>query len=129
MTTLVPVDPRQKALAWLRPILSTILPGWTAGATIAPGTTPANFILVKTVGGVQVESIADQATIAFQLWGPNGISDDYDRTRAGRIVTAQAQRGLGARRVSGVIQLPDPTDSTRSISQVTVTALLRGVDE
>ena len=127
--TVVPADPRTVVLAWLRPLLPTILPGWTAGAKIAPGVTPSKFVLVKVLGGRQESPISDQTTVAFQLWGDNGISDDHARTSAGRIVTAHAQRGLNARRTSGVVPLPDPTDPARQISQVTITAILRGEDQ
>ena len=101
----------------------------TAGAKIAPGVTPSKFVLVKVLGGRQESPISDQTTVAFQLWGDNGISDDHARTSAGRIVTAHAQRGLNARRTSGVVPLPDPTDPARQISQVTITATLRGEDQ
>ena len=119
-----PADDRKVILDWLRPLLSTILPGWTAGTRIAAGVTPTNFILIKQIGSNEVQIPADRFTIAFQFFGRNGVTDDYDRTRAARIVTAQARR-LGARR-QGIIPLPDPTDPARSITQATVTVLLRG---
>lgn len=125
MTIVLPADDRKTVLDWLRPILSTILPGWTAGTSITPGVTPARFVLVKQIGGVQRQPIADAFTVAFQLFGPNGVTDDFDRTRAARVVTAHARRDLGARRI-GIIPLPDPTDPARSITQATVTVLLRG---
>lgn len=119
-----PADDRKVILDWIRPILGSILPGWTAGTRIATGVTPTNFILIKQIGSNEVEIPLDEFTIAFQFFGPNGVTDDYDRTRAARIVTAQARR-LGARR-RGIIPLPDPTDPARSITQATVTVLLRG---
>lgn len=119
-----PADDRKFFLDWLRPLLPSILPGWSAGVTIAPGTTPAKFILVKQIGSVEVEIPVDSFTTVLQFFGPNGVTDDYDRTRAARIVLAQARR-LGARR-QGIIPLPDPTDPARSITQATVTVLLRG---
>lgn len=129
MTVVVPVDPREVTLNWLRPLLSTILPGWTAGARIAAGVTPSRFILVKMLGGPQDSPISDRVTLALQFWGDNGVTDDHDRTRAARIVSAHAQRGINARRASNPVPLPDPTDPARSITQVTITALLRGEDQ
>lgn len=133
MTIPVPVDPREVVLDWLRPILGAILPGadppWTAGAKIKPGVTPVNFVLVKAIAGSQTSPISDQVTIAFQLWGANGLPSDHERTRAARIISAHARRDLGGRRASTVIDLPDPADNTRTISQITITALLTGVDQ
>jgi len=120
----LPADDRKVILDWLRPILGTVLPGWTAGTRISPNVTPTNFILIKQIGSLEREISLDEFTIAFQFFGPNGVTDDYDRTRAARIVLAQARR-LGARR-RGTIPLPDPTDPARSITQATVTVLLRG---
>jgi len=79
---------------------------------------------------VQRNHLADEFTILFQLFGDNGITDDAERTRAARIVSAHAHRGLNARRNSGPISLPDPTDETRvrTITQLTMTAYLRGTD-
>jgi hypothetical protein len=120
----LPADDRKIILDWLRPILPAVLPGWTAGTRIAPGVTPAKFVLVKQIGSAEVQIPVDSFTIAFQFFGPDGVTDDYDRNRAARIVLAQARR-LGARR-QGIVALPDPTDPSRSITQATVTVLLRG---
>lgn len=125
MNAVWPADDRKVVLDWLRPLLPSILPGWTAGVSIQPGVTPAKFILVKQIGGTERNVIADDFTVALQFFGPNGVTDDYDRTRAARIATAHARRDLGARR-RGIIPLPDPTDPARSITQATVTVLLRG---
>lgn len=127
MTVVVPVDPREVVLAWLRPLLPAILPGWSAGTRLAG--TPTRFILIKVLGGSQTSGLSDRVNLAFQIWGDNGVTDDHDRTRAARIVTAHAQRGINARRASGAVPLPDPTDPARSITQITVTALMRGEDE
>ena len=128
-TTPVPVDPVKVTLDWLRPILPTILPGWTAGARIAPNVTPSKFVLVKSLSGAQRNKVADQQTVAFQCWGDDGITDSYDRARACRIITAHAFRGLGMRRSSNPVPLPDPTNPERYITQITATALLRGEDQ
>lgn len=125
MTVVVPVDDRKALLDWLRPLLPSILPGWTAGTTVPAGVTPTRFVLVKQIGDLERNTITDAFTTALQFFGTNGVTDDYDRTRAARIVTAHARRDLGARR-QGIIPLPDPTDPARSITQATVTVLLRG---
>jgi hypothetical protein len=124
----IPVDPRQVLLAWLQPLLPSILPGWRADSEMVPGITPSKFILVKVLGGDQVSNIADRVVVVFQCWGDNGITDDAMRSRAARIISAHAHRGVNARRASAVVTLPDPTDRIRSISQITMTALLRGED-
>lgn len=126
MTVTVPADPREAVLAWLRPIIGTILPGWTCGARLPD--TPAKFILVKVLGGGQNSPISDQYNVVFQAWGSDGINDDHERTRALRVVTAHAQRGINARRTSAPVPLPDPANPERSITQATITAILRGVD-
>lgn len=123
---MTPADPREVVLGWLRPLLPTILPGWSAGAQLPEQ--HQNFVLVKVLGGQQDSPISDQVTVAFQLWGANGLNDDHERTRAARIVTAHAQRGINARRSSAAISLPDPADPARSITQITITARLRGAD-
>lgn len=128
MTVVIPADPRSVFVAWLRPLLPTILPGWTAGARIKSGITPSQFVLVDVVGGDEVHPVADNVLVRFQVWGPTGTDDDYERTRAARVVAAHARRDLLARRISGFVPLPDPTDPARTITQVTVTALIRGED-
>ena len=107
-------------------MLPTILPGWSAGARLP--SSPQNFILVKVLGGAQDSPISDQVSMAFQLWGTDGLTDDHERVRAARIVTAHAQRGINARRSSAAISLPDPANPERSITQITITARFRGVD-
>lgn len=123
----VPVDPREVFLDWVRPLLPTILDGWTVGARIPDD--PAHFILVKVLGGRQVTVISDEVTLALQLWGSNGLNDDHERVRAARILTAHAQRGLNARRSSAAISLPDPANPERNITQITITARFRGEDQ
>jgi hypothetical protein len=130
----IPVDPRQVLLDWLEPLLPTVLPGWRCGwrqdQGFIQGITPGRFIALDVLADIQRSHVLDLYTILFQLWGDNGITDDAERTRAARIVSAHAHRGLNARRNSGPINLPDPfdKDGVRSITQITMTALLRGVD-
>lgn len=125
MTVVWPADDRKRVLDWLRPLLPTILPGWTAGTQITAGVTPSKFVLVRQIGSVDRQRVTDDFTVALQFFGSNGINDDHERTRAARIVTAHARRDLGARR-RGIVPLPDPTDPSRSITQATISVLLRG---
>lgn len=127
--TVVPADPREKFLAWLRPLLPTILPDveWTAGTSLPAD--PAHFVQVVVLGGGQDSPISDQVTLALKLWGSNGLNDDHERVRAARVVTAHAQRGVNARRTSAAITLPDPANPERSITQITITARFRGEDQ
>lgn len=124
--TVVATDPREATLAWLRPILPTILPGWTAGARVPAN--PSNFVLIKILGGEPDSPISDQVSLAFQFWGTDGLTDDHARTRAARIVGAHARRGINGR-PSVPIPLPDPANPERYITQTTITARFRGVDE
>src|SRR5215218_5940895 len=128
-TVVLPADPRETLLSWLNPILPAILSGWRCGWRQDHGfiqnITPGRFIALDVLSDVQRSHVHDEFAILIQVWGDNGISDDKMRTRAARIVSAHAHRGLNARRNSGPINLPDPFDEsgTRYITQVTMTAL------
>jgi hypothetical protein len=115
--------------------LPAILPGWRCGWRQDQGfidkIPPGKFIALDVLSDTQMSHVHDQYVIVAQIWGDNGISDDKMRTRAARIVSAHLVRGLNARRNSLIPSLPDPFDDTRTryITQVTMTALLRGEDQ
>jgi len=134
-TVVLPADPREILLSFLQPILPAVLPGWRCGWRQDQGfitnVTPGKFIGLDVLADIQRSHVHDEFSILIQIWGDNGISDDKMRTRAARTVSAHAHRALNARRNSGPISLPDPFDTsgTRYITQVTMTALLKGEDQ
>lgn len=140
-SVVLPVDPREVLLSVLQPRLPAILPGWRCGWRQDQGfinnVTPGKFIGLDVLADIQRSHVHDEFSFAVTVWGDNGISDDKMRTRAARIVSAHFHQAINARRNSGPINLPDPFDpldtrsalTTRYITQVTMTALLKGEDQ
>jgi hypothetical protein len=134
-TVVLPADPREIMLNLLQPLLPAILPGWRCGWRQDHGfidkIPPGKFIALDVLSDTQLSHVHDQFVLVAQVWGDNGITDDRMRTRAARIVSAHIARALPARRDSFVPSLPDPFDQTgtRYITQVTMTALLKGEDQ
>jgi len=134
-TVVLPADPREVISAILKLRLPAILPGWRCGWRQDQGfiqnISPGRFIGLEILGGAQLSHVHDRFEFSAQVWGDNGITDDGMRYQAAQRVAAHLHQAINARRISEPIVLPDPFDesATRSITQVTMTALLKGEDQ
>lgn len=125
----VGVDPVEQALAYIRTtFIPTKAATWTAGHDIPAN--PSKFIRVEWVGGDTVQTIAGRERLRVQVFGESDNPDDYARMAVARSLVAYLRRDFyNARRTAGPIDLPDPADPERQISQFTIEALLPGVQE
>jgi hypothetical protein len=101
--------------------------GWSVGTTIKPGTTPANAIRVRTVGGVEEQRVADRPRLDVRLWGDGSYLTEGTVKRNARAVLARLRRDFRAIVVADPVALPDPVDPTRTHVMFTVELLTRGV--
>ncbi len=123
-----PVDPIVVVLEHLRDVVfPSKFPDWTADFE-AP-TNPTEFVRVEWVGGDQVQRIAGRERLRLQVWGSTDDSDDHERMRVARSLIAHLWRDLSAERTAGPINLPDPADPERQITQFTIQLLLPGEQE
>lgn len=102
------------------------LSGWSVGTTIKPGTTPANAIRVRTVGGVEEQRVADRPRLDVRLWGDGSYLTEGAVKRNARALMARIRRDFRATVVLDPIALPDPADTTKTHVMFTVELLTRG---
>lgn len=127
MATVIPVDALEYVDRIIAAAITSVsnLSGFGRGTRIPAGKTPARFIRYELVGGQDVHRVGDRAEIRVQVWldGP-----DRERNRVAGILLAHLRSKMG-RKTSGPVNLPDPADVTKSLTQFTVSVLLIGKQE
>lgn len=131
MPAIEQVDAEKLLTDWLFALVSgTEVPGvsgWSVGTTIKPGTTPANAIRVRLVGGVEEQRVADRPRLDVRLWSDGSYTTEGAVKRNARALMARIRRDFRATVVLDPIALPDPADSTKTHVMFTVELLTRGV--
>ena len=124
------VDAEKLLTDWLFTLVSgTDVPGvsgWSVGTTIKPGTTPANAIRVRVVGGVEEQRVADRPRVDVRLWGDGSYMTEGAVKRNARALMARIRRDFRATVFLDPIALPDPADTTKTHVMFTVELLTRG---
>lgn len=130
MPAIVQADAEKLLTDWLYALCATSevaeVQGWSVGTTIKPGTTPANAIRVRTIGGAEEQRVADRPRLDVRLWGDGSYLTEGDVKRAARKVLARIRRDFRATVIADPIPLPDPADPTRTHVLFTVELLTRG---
>jgi hypothetical protein len=140
-------DAELVAVTWLRARLAERSEPYAAGVGVStklpPATSPAKHVRLRRVGGVELHEVADSPRVQAQVWYSTGaVADEKSRNDLAQLVWALL-RGIRGQDVtvpgwpvpvvcyrvatfSGPIPVPDPADSTRTISQLTVEIGMRG---
>ncbi|MCG5460847.1 hypothetical protein MED01_004273 [Micromonospora sp. MED01] len=140
-------DAELVAVTWLRARLAErsepYASGVTVGTKLAPGSTPSKYIRLRRLGGVQLHEVADSPRLQAQVWfQPGAVTDEKNRQDLAQLVWALL-RGIRGQDVTvpgwprpvtcyrvatfaGPTPVPDPADSTRTITQLTVEIGMRG---
>jgi hypothetical protein len=131
MPAIEQVDAEKLLTDWLFTLVSGSevpgISGWSVGTTIKPGTTPANAIRVRTIGGVEEQRVADRPRLDVRFWADGSYVTEGALKRNARAVMARIRRDFRATVVLDPIALPDPADSTKTHVMFTVELLTRGV--
>ncbi|MEV1331125.1 hypothetical protein AB0J20_16285 [Micromonospora costi] len=140
-------DAELVALTWLRAALADrsepYAAGVTVGTTFPPGQTPGRYVRLRRLGGVELHQVADNPRLQAQVWYSTGSpGDEMDRQALAQLVWALL-RGIQGQDVTvlgwprpvtcyrvatfaGPTPVPDPADSSRLITQLTVEVGMRG---
>ncbi|MGW3888889.1 hypothetical protein ACWD69_09380 [Micromonospora chokoriensis] len=140
-------DAELVAVTWLRARLAErsepYASGVTVGTKVTPGTTPGKFVRIRRLGGVELHMVADSPRLQAQVWFQAGAAtDEKNRQDLAQLVRALLRgirgqdvtvpgwpRPVTCYRVStfaGPTPVPDPADSGRTITQLTVEIGMRG---
>ena len=96
MPAIEQVDAEKLLTDWLFALVSgTEVPGvsgWSVGTTIKPGTTPANAIRVRLVGGVEEQRVADRPRLDVRLWSDGSYTTEGAVKRNARALMARIRR-------------------------------------
>lgn len=141
-------DAELVAVTWLRARLTErsepYATGVTVGTKVPPGTTPGRYLRVRRLGGAEMSQVADAPRLQVQVWYLTGsTADEMNRQRLAQLVWAllRGMRGqtvtvagwptpvtcYGVTTVGGPANLPDPADTARVITQLTVEVGMRGI--
>jgi hypothetical protein len=130
MPTVEQVDAEKLLTDWLFTLVSGTdvsgVSGWSVGTTIKPGTTPANAIRVRAVGGVEEQRVADRPRLDVRLWGDGSYLTEGALKRNARAILARLRRDFRCVVALDPIALPDPADSTKTHVMFTIELLTRG---
>jgi len=140
-------DAELVAVTWLRARLAERTEPYAAGVTVGtrlvPGVSPTRYVRLRRLGGVELHMVADSPRLQAQIWYDAGaVTDEKNRTDLAQLVWALLHgiRGQSVTipgwpvpvvcyrvaTVAGPMPVPDPADSTRTISQLTVEIGMRG---
>jgi hypothetical protein len=142
-------DAELVASTYLRAALAGRTEPYAAGVTVGtkprPGVTPAKYVRLNRVGGTEAFRVADAPRIRAQIWYGTGaeVTDEANRQNLAQLVWALL-RGMRSVEVAivgwpvpvvcyrvatfgGPVNLPDPADPGRTITQLTVEVAMRGI--
>lgn len=132
MPVVVPADPEKVVVDFIHddliPTLSD-LNGWTVSTRITTGTTPKNHIGVRSVGGSDEQVVADRARVDVRVWADGTTATEAQRSRVSRLLLAHLRRQFRCRLFAAPVPLPDPADTTKTLTLFTVELLLRGTQQ
>jgi len=142
-------DAELVAVTYLRAALAGRAEPYAAGVTVGtkprPGVLPAKYVRVRRTGGTEAFRIADSPRLQVQIWYGTGAeaTDEANRQALAQLVWAllRAMRSVEVSignwpvpvvcyRVAtfgGPVNLPDPADASRTITQLTVEVAMRGI--
>lgn len=140
-------DAELVAITWLRARLAArsepYAAGVTVGTKVTPGVSPGRYVRLRRLGGVELHRVADNPRLQAQVWYSTGAtSDELSRQALAQLVWALL-RGVQGQQVtipdwpvpvvcyrvatfSGPVPVPDPADTTKTITQLTVEIGMRG---
>lgn len=140
-------DAELVAVTWLRARLAErsepYVSGVTVGTKVTAGSSPTKFVRIRRLGGVELHMVADNPRLQAQVWfQPGAVTDEKNRNDLAQLVWALL-RGIRGQDVTvpgwprpvtcyrvgtfaGPSPGPDPADSARTITQLTVEIGMRG---
>jgi hypothetical protein len=140
-------DAELVGLTWLRAALAArsepYAAGVTVGTKVAPAQSPGRYVRLRRLGGVELHLVADSPRLQAQVWYSTGaVTDEMNRQALAQLVWALL-RGVRGQDVAipgwpvpvtcyrvatfgGPANVPDPADSSRTITQLTVEIGMRG---
>lgn len=140
-------DAELVAVTWLRAALAgrsePYAAGVTVGTKVPPAVSPGKYVRLRRLGGVELHVVADSPRLQAQVWYSTGaVTDEKNRNDLVQLVWALL-RGISGQDVTvagwprpvtcyrvatfaGPTPVPDPADSSRVISQLTVEVGMRG---
>lgn len=125
----VPADPELVLSGWAHttlPTLSDTATGWTTGTRQPVGVTPTNTVLFRCIGGVDDNIVMTRYRVDVMVWGTGKPGDEGRRNRIARTLFACMQREFRCTLFAAPVSVPDPADSTKTLTMFTVEILLRG---
>jgi hypothetical protein len=142
-------DAELVAVTALRAALACRAEAYAAGVTVGtkprPGQLPQKYVRLRRVGGTEAFRVADAPRLQAQVWFNTGAeaTDEANRQALAQLVWALL-RGMRSTEVviggwpvpvvcyrvatfGGPVNLPDPADPGRTITQLTVEVAMRGI--
>lgn len=141
-------DAELVAVTALRQLLAARSESYAAGVSVytkpTPGETDPKRVRIRRVGGTQLHRVADSPRLQVQVGYDTGnVSDEKNRQALAQLVWALLRSLQGGEvaipgwpvpvvcyRVAtfgGPLNMPDPADNARTITQLTVEVGLRGI--
>jgi hypothetical protein len=142
-------DAELVATTYLRAALAGRAEPYAGGVTVGTkprnGVTPAKYVRLRRVGGGEAFRVADAPRLQAQVWYGTGAeaTDERNRQDLAQLVWALLRAMRSAEvtipgwpvpvvcyRVAtfgGPVNLPDPADPGRTITQLTVEVAMRGI--
>jgi len=140
-------DAELVAVTWLRDRLAgraeSYASGVTVGTKLPPSSSATRYVRLRRLGGAELHMVADNPRLQAQVWYSAGATtDEKNRNDLAQLVWALL-RGIQGQDVTvpgwprpvtcyrvatfaGPTPVPDPADSARTITQLTVEVGMRG---
>jgi hypothetical protein len=142
-------DAELVAVTYLRAALAARAEAYAAGVVVGtkprPGVLPPRYVRIRRTGGTEAFRVADSPRLQVQVSFLTGseASDEANRQALAQLVWALL-RGMQSAEVTiagwpvpvvcyrvatfgGPVNLPDPADASRTITQLTVEVAMRGI--
>lgn len=124
----VSVDP-ERVITDALPAILLRLPQpsrWTYGTLVEAGVTPSWYIRVQAIGGTGEGVVAQRPIVDVRLWTDGTVASKGVESLAARTLLAHLMRATRCRTVAVPVQLPDPSDSARLHTLMSVQLYTKG---
>lgn len=132
MPLVIPADPEKTVVDFIHDDLIPMLPdlfGWSVSTVVPAGATPKNHIGVRSIGGSDEQFVADRARVDVRVWADGTSATEAQRSRVARLLLAHLRKQFRCRLFASPVPLPDPADTTKTLTLFTVELLLRGAQQ